>query len=86
MKKYLTEEEVRKRAAEVWPDRGCDLTGICGEGLVSVERDGTNAILCWWHVGSLPQCKVCYTHTKKGMKRRPQALAYVCGERDDFND
>lgn len=31
MAKYLIEEEARKRASEVWPDRGYDLTGICGE-------------------------------------------------------
>lgn len=84
--KYLTEEELNKRAREVWPDSGLGNIGMMGECITSIERDGTNALICEWYVGALPQCKTCYRHTKRGMKRRPQALAYVCGETDSFND
>ena len=86
MPKILTEEELRKRAREVWPDSGLDESTYLGEGITDISREGTNAIICEWYVGSTPQCKVCYRHTKRGMKRRPQALAYICGERNDFND
>ena len=82
----MTEEELRRRVAEVWPDSGLGGNTITGEGITDVSRDGTDAVLYEWYISGAPQYKVCYRYIRKGMKRRPQALAYVCGERNDFND
>jgi len=83
----MTRKELIKRCSEVWPDT-CFAESMFGEGIEDVEKskDGTKAILCWSYVDDGPQYRFHYIHTKRGMKRRPQALAYVCGERDDFND
>ena len=82
----MTREELIKRCQEVWPDEVWT-EGYLDEGVSDVEKtkDG-NALITWAYVDDGPQYKWHTTHFKKGMKRRPLALAYVCGERNDFND
>ena len=82
----LQEEELRKRCKEVWPDAWFTMEGICGEGITSLLEDDNIAYLCYWYISETPHFRTCYSEIKRGMKRRPQALAYVLGERNDFND
>lgn len=82
----LSEEELRKRCREVWPDASFNGTGICGEGITSALQDGDTIELCEWYIGSAPQFKTCYRHHKRGMKRRPEAASYIMGERKNFSD
>jgi len=81
----MTREELVKRCSEVWP-KTCFKLSKFGEGIEEVTRDGTNAVLLWSYIDYEPNFYNHLVRTKRGMKRRPQALAYVCGERDDFND
>ena len=85
MGKIASDKELKKRCKEVWPDEVWE-EGYLGEGVYDVSNVDGNAIICWSYVDDGPQYKWHYRYFKKGMKRRPQALAYVCGERDDFND
>ena len=81
----LTVEELRERCKLVWPDEVWE-EGYVGEGVTDIIGVNGIAIITWQYVDDGPRYRWHTRHFTKGMRRRPQALAYLEGKRDDFYD
>ena len=79
-KSTLNENELNKRADEVFELYAGDYIYS-----VEVQDDGRVQILMDEAAEGLPTKRMLFTY-EPDMTERPQALAYLMGERDDFND